>query len=63
MPQGQPERLDRVVRMVEAHDAMGFGGCTNVGECTEACPKEISQDFISRLNRDLIRAKLKARTA
>jgi succinate dehydrogenase iron-sulfur subunit len=63
LPQGQPERLDRVVRMVEAHDAMGFGGCTNVGECTEACPKEISQDFISRLNRDLIRAKLKARTA
>ena len=63
LPQGQPERYDRALRMVEAHDQMGFGGCTNVGECTEVCPKEISQDYISRLNRDLVRAKLKARTA
>lgn len=63
LPQGQPERHDRVLKMVEAHDQEGFGGCTNVGACTEVCPKEISQDFISRLNRDLVRAKLKARTA
>jgi succinate dehydrogenase / fumarate reductase, iron-sulfur subunit len=58
LPQGQPERYTRTVRMVEAHDAADFGGCTNLGECTAACPKEISQDFIARLNRDLIRAKL-----
>jgi succinate dehydrogenase / fumarate reductase iron-sulfur subunit len=63
LPQGQPERYTRVVRMVETHDEEGFGGCTNVGECTAACPKEISQDWITRLNRDLINAKLRRRSA
>ncbi|MFG2005756.1 succinate dehydrogenase/fumarate reductase iron-sulfur subunit [Spirillospora sp. NPDC048911] len=56
MPQGQPERWDRVVNMLEAHDDAGFGGCTNTGECTAACPKGISQDFISRLNGDFLKA-------
>ncbi|KAB2341256.1 succinate dehydrogenase/fumarate reductase iron-sulfur subunit [Actinomadura rudentiformis] len=56
MPQGQPERWDRVVNMLEAHDDAGFGGCTNTGECTAACPKGISQDFISRLNSDYLKA-------
>ena len=59
LPQGQPERYRRAVRMVAAMDQEGFGGCTNIGECTAACPKEISQDFISRLNRDLIAAALR----
>ncbi len=63
LPQGQPERYTRVVRMVEVHDEERFGGCTNIGECTAACPKEISQDWIARLNRDLINAKLHRRTA
>jgi succinate dehydrogenase / fumarate reductase iron-sulfur subunit len=53
LPQGQPERYARVVRMVEAMDEQGFGGCTNIGECTAACPKEIPLDVISRLNWDL----------
>ncbi len=53
LPQGQPERFDRVVDMVGQHDAEGFGGCTNIGECTAACPKEIPLDVISQLNRDL----------
>ncbi len=53
LPQGQPERMSRVVSMVAQHDAEGFGGCTNIGECTAACPKEIPQDVISTLNRDL----------
>jgi len=53
LPQGQPERYDRVVDMVGQHDAEGFGGCTNIGECTAACPKEIPLDVISRLNWDL----------
>jgi succinate dehydrogenase/fumarate reductase-like Fe-S protein len=35
-----------------------FGGCTNIGECTAACPKEISQEFIARMNRDYLKAKL-----
>ncbi len=53
LPQGQPERDDRVVSMVAQHDAEGFGGCTNIGECVAACPKEIPFDVINRLNWDL----------
>jgi succinate dehydrogenase / fumarate reductase iron-sulfur subunit len=53
LPQGQAERDRRVVHMVGQHDAEGFGGCTNIGECTAACPKEIPLDVISRLNWDL----------
>ncbi len=56
LPQGQPERESRVVAMIEQHDAEGFGGCTNVGECTAACPKGIPLDVISQLNRDLLGA-------
>jgi len=56
LPQGQPERDARVVAMVGQHDAEGFGGCTNIGECTAACPKEIPLDAISQLNKDLRRA-------
>ena len=53
LPQGQPERDTRVVGMVGQHDHEGFGGCTNIGECAAACPKEIPLDVISQLNRDL----------
>ena len=53
LPQGQPERNDRVVNMVAQQDREGFGGCTNIGECAAACPKEIPLDVISQLNRDL----------
>jgi succinate dehydrogenase / fumarate reductase, iron-sulfur subunit len=53
LPQGQPERYSRVVDMVAQHDAEGFGGCTNIGECAAACPKEIPLDVISQLNKDL----------
>jgi succinate dehydrogenase subunit B (EC 1.3.5.1) len=53
LPQGQPERWRRVVDMVAQHDAEGFGGCTNTGACSVACPKGIPQDVISTLNRDL----------
>ena len=48
-----PSATRRVVDMVAQHDAEGFGGCTNIGECTAACPKEIPLDVISRLNWDL----------
>ena len=58
LPQGQPERYARVVRMVEAMDGEGFGACTNHGECMAACPKGISVDFIARLNRDYLKATL-----
>ncbi|HLV76217.1 succinate dehydrogenase / fumarate reductase iron-sulfur subunit [Actinomadura hallensis] len=56
MPQGQPERWDRVVSMLETHDEEGFGGCTNTGECTVACPKGIPLDVIGRLNHDYLKA-------
>jgi succinate dehydrogenase / fumarate reductase iron-sulfur subunit len=59
MPQGQAERSQRVVNIVAQMDAEGFGGCTNIGECTAVCPKEISLDVIARMNRDLIVASLK----
>jgi succinate dehydrogenase / fumarate reductase iron-sulfur subunit len=58
LPQGEVEKYERVVRMVAAMDAEGFGGCTNIGECTAVCPKAISQDFIGKLNRDFINATL-----
>ncbi len=53
LPQGQVERDSRVVAMTAQADAEGFGGCTNIGECTAACPKEIPLDVISQLNKDL----------
>ncbi len=53
LPQGQPERDSRVIGMVGQHDAEGFGGCTNIGECAGACPKGIPLDVISQLNKDL----------
>ncbi|WP_030172755.1 succinate dehydrogenase/fumarate reductase iron-sulfur subunit [Spirillospora albida] len=56
MPQGQPERWDRVVSMLDTHDEEGFGGCTNTGECTVACPKGIPLDVIGRLNHDYLKA-------
>jgi succinate dehydrogenase / fumarate reductase iron-sulfur subunit len=53
LPQGQAERDSRVVNMVGQHDHEGFGGCTNIGECTAACPKGIPLDVISQMNKDL----------
>ncbi len=53
LPQGQPERQSRVVAMINQHDHEGFGGCTNIGECSAACPKEIPLDVIGQLNKDL----------
>lgn len=58
LPQGQAERDTRVVNMVAQHDHEGFGGCTNIGECTAACPKGIPLDVISQMNRDLRRSLL-----
>jgi succinate dehydrogenase / fumarate reductase iron-sulfur subunit len=58
LPQGQAERKERVVRMVEQHDAEGFGHCTNQYECEAACPKGISVKFIAQLNRDYLRSTL-----
>lgn len=59
LPQGETERYQRVVDMVDQMDHEGFGGCTNMGECHAACPKEISLDFIAMMNGDLWKAALK----
>jgi succinate dehydrogenase / fumarate reductase iron-sulfur subunit len=59
LPQGQVERDQRVLRMV-AEMERAFGSCTNFGECEVACPKEISIEFIARMNRDYLRASLRA---
>jgi succinate dehydrogenase / fumarate reductase iron-sulfur subunit len=60
LPQGQPERAARALRMVARMDAEGFGACSNHGACQNACPKEIGVDTIARLNGDLLRAVLRA---
>lgn len=59
LPQGQPERTQRVLHMVHQMDQEMFGGCTNHGECQEACPKGISIKYIAQLNRDYMAATLK----
>jgi succinate dehydrogenase / fumarate reductase, iron-sulfur subunit len=60
LPQGQAERYSRVAAMVDTMEAF-FGSCTNHGECQEACPKEISIDFIAYMNRDYVKAQIKNR--
>ncbi|RKX33169.1 MAG: succinate dehydrogenase/fumarate reductase iron-sulfur subunit [Verrucomicrobia bacterium] len=59
LPQGQPEKDARVLSMVAAMDEAGFGNCTNQYECSAVCPKLISHDFISKLNRDFVAANLR----
>ena len=59
LPQGDPERISRAKGMVAAMEQAGFGGCTNHGECEATCPKEVSVNFIAKLNRELIRASLR----
>ena len=56
LPQGQPERRRRTLAMVEEMENY-FGSCTNHRECEAVCPKEISIDFIARMNRDYLKAK------
>jgi len=56
LPQGQPERTQRVIGMVHQMDQEMFGGCTNHGECQEACPKGIIIKYIAQMNRDYISA-------
>jgi succinate dehydrogenase / fumarate reductase, iron-sulfur subunit len=58
LPQGKPEKDRRVINMVEAMDKLDFGSCTVIGECAAVCPKEISLDFITRMNRDYLKASL-----
>jgi len=56
LPQGEPERKERVLRMIERMDAEGFGACSNTYACEAECPKKVSVEHIARLNREYIRA-------
>jgi len=58
LPQGQPERHERALKMIQQFNAEGFGGCTNIGECEAVCPKEIKLEVIARMNRDYLKASL-----
>lgn len=58
LPQGKPERRSRVRKMVEQMDRERFGNCTNYYECEAACPKEISVQFIAKMNREYLAACL-----
>ncbi|EDY84296.1 succinate dehydrogenase and fumarate reductase iron-sulfur protein [Verrucomicrobiia bacterium DG1235] len=60
LPQGKPEKDRRVLSMVAAMDEAGFGNCTNQYECSAACPKLISEEFISKLNRDFVGATVRS---
>lgn len=59
LPQGAPEKDRRAVAMVEQMEAELFGSCSNFRECEAVCPKGISIDWIARMNRDYLKAKLK----
>jgi succinate dehydrogenase / fumarate reductase iron-sulfur subunit len=60
LPQGQPERDQRALRMVTRMNQEGFGSCTNIGECEAVCPKGITLENIGRMNHDFIKASLLA---
>tara|TARA_Y100000590_G_scaffold159432_1_gene182894 strand:- start:11512 stop:12264 length:753 start_codon:yes stop_codon:yes gene_type:complete len=59
LPQGHPERENRVIRMVSKMDEEGFGHCTNTGACEVECPKEISVEYIRKMNWEYHRANIK----
>ena len=59
LPQGQPEREERVIGMVNKMDEEGFGHCTNTGACEAECPKEISIEYVRKMNVEFHRANLK----
>ena len=61
LPQGQPERQRRAIRMFEQMEDEGFGACSNTYECEAACPKEISTAWIARGYREYLRAKLSSK--
>jgi succinate dehydrogenase / fumarate reductase, iron-sulfur subunit len=61
LPQGKPEQDIRAIRMVTQMNLEGFGGCTNIGECTGVCPKEIPLEVIAAMNRDYLRGSWRER--
>ena len=62
LPQGQPERDSRALAMMNQHDSEGFGGCTQIGECTAVCPQGIGLDVISRYHKEVLAALVHGNT-
>ena len=60
LPQGEPEKKERVINMVNKMDDEGFGHCSNTGACEAQCPKDISIKNITRMNNEYLKAKLKS---
>lgn len=60
LPQGHPERDNRVLNMVAQMDKEGFGNCTNTYACEAECPKGISVANIARLNSEYLKASLRS---
>ncbi len=58
LPQGQVERKQRVLNMVEQMDKEGFGNCTNTGACEVECPKSISIEYIAKMNSEYLSASI-----
>lgn len=61
LAQGKPERDRRALHMVAQMNFENFGSCTNIGECTGACPKEIGLEVIATMNRDYVHGSWKKR--
>ena len=61
LPQGKIEAQERALNMVEKMDELGFGNCTNTGDCEVQCPKGISLDNIARMNREFLEASVKSK--
>lgn len=61
LPQGVPERDERVLKMMRKMEELGFGNCSNTGACSLACPKEIGFEHIVRMNREFVCASAKER--
>jgi succinate dehydrogenase / fumarate reductase iron-sulfur subunit len=59
LPQGEPERKRRAMRMVQQMDIEGFGNCSNHAECEAVCPKGISIMNIARMRREFFKAVIK----
>jgi succinate dehydrogenase / fumarate reductase iron-sulfur subunit len=61
LPQGQPERYDRVLAMTKQNVVEGFGHCTLMGECEAVCPAHVPLEVIPQMNKDFIKAALTKR--
>ena len=59
LPQGQPERAERVRSMVHSMDSEGFGNCSNYYACEAVCPANISASVIATLNREFLKSQIR----